>query len=528
MMDPLSDFGPDEPCWCDSGRKYQKCHGVVLTSDPGAPVPPDEADAIWLSPQTKISGGAIDSLLRQASGLPVYVPPPRPTQSAQRVHPVAVELAELPDRTPTLPVADIGKLRFERLSDLGLSDPVILRERLESMTTQQFDELTYVVLDLAKATLGSLVGQTATPDPPVVLWAGDEPVSRFLGRTLFWADQYLVEDPLADAMLSRSVGTQSLFEGLEKLIALRSLIELGLVVPIPSDLATAITADSTRAATEDDLTHDELVAWVDQQVHVEGPTAREALIVAVKDELTMGGIRFFLHGHIDRDSLDPNTHAFEISYLSPYRPGFDYAPWIAQSRGKVVADLLQETNRAIAVSGTFGGAPVTRVPFRARLLRHKGAAVNASSALVWADVPWLPDASPDLLAAISQEAEAVEALRARSRRAFAHANQSQDFDRVASALADELGEAARQLGSDIRTTKLWGSAGATASSLLSVGVGVTTGVVGGLLSAGIAAASSLPVIGQLREQHRRPAYALVMAKRDAEQLPKLERAKEGR
>jgi hypothetical protein len=118
---------------------------------------------------------------------------------------------------------------------------------------------------------------------------------------------------------------------------------------------------------------------------------------------------------------------------------------------------------------------------------------------------------------VSQETEAVEALRARSRRAFAQANRSDDFDRIASTLADELGEAARQLDSDIRTTTLWGSAGATASGLLSLGVGATTGVVGGLLSIGIAAASSLPVIGQLRQQRRQPAYALVMAKRDAEQ-----------
>jgi hypothetical protein len=489
----------------------------VLTSDLGAPVPPDEGGAVWLSPQTKVSGEAIESLLRQASGLPVYVPPPRPTQSAQRIHPVAIELADLPDRAPTLRLADIGKLRFERLSDLGLSDPVGLRGQLDGLTTEQFDELAYAVLDLAKATVSRLLEQTAALDPPVVLWAGDEPVGTFLGRTLFWADHYLVQDPLADAMLSDSVSTDSLLDGLEKLISLRSLIELGVVVPIPCDLATALTADSTRTATDDDLADSKLVAWVDQQLRVEGPTAREALIVAAKDEPTMGGIRFFLHGHIDRDSLDPKTRSFEISYLSPYRPGFDYGPWVAQSRGKVVADLLQETNRAIAVSGTFGGAPVTRVPFRARLLRQKGVAINASSSLVWADVPWLPGASPDVLAAVSQETEAVEALRARSRRAFAQANRSGDFDRVASTLADELGEAARQLNSDIRTTTLWGSAGATGSGLLSLGVGATTGVVGGLLSMGIAAASSLPVIGQLRQQRRQPAYALVMAKRDAEQ-----------
>jgi hypothetical protein len=44
-MNPLEKFGPNEPCWCGSGRKYKVCHGNHRpASQPGEAVPPDTAD----------------------------------------------------------------------------------------------------------------------------------------------------------------------------------------------------------------------------------------------------------------------------------------------------------------------------------------------------------------------------------------------------------------------------------------------------------------------------------------------------
>lgn len=512
-MDPLRDYLPDEPCWCGSDKAYIRCHGLVLTSDPGAPVPEeDDTKGVWISPQTRLSNEVLDSFARKTTGVPIFLPPPRPTPSVQRVHPVAVRMIDLPERTPTVSLDQVGKLRFEVLDELGLSDTAGLEDRVSGLTDEQFEELAYAILELAKASLSRLLDLAASPEAPVVLWADHEPIAELLGRTLFWADHYLVSDPLADAMLSPPVEARKLLEGVEKLLALRPLIELGVVVPIPSDFATALTASDTHAATEQDLDRPALVSWLDEQLIVEGPTAREALLIKVRDDLSIGGDRFFLHGHVLPGSVQDEARTFTTAFLTAYQSDFDYQPWIAQSRGKVVADLLQDTNRSIAVATTFGGVPLTRVPFRARLLRQKEQAAHPTAALAWADVPWLPLASPQRLAEISQQDEAVEALRARSRRAFAHAR-SDDFDRVAAELADELAEAAHELDAEIRTARRWALAGPGAFSALSLGLGATTGVVGGLLAVAGAVGTSLPVIGQLRQQRRRPGYAFVMAKR---------------
>ncbi len=512
-MDPLRDYLPDEPCWCGSDKAYIRCHGLVLSSEPGAPVPEDDDDeGVWISPQTRLSKEVLDSFALQMSGVPIFLPPPRPTPSVQRVHPVAVRMIDLPERTPTVSLDQIGKFRFEILDELALSDTADLRDRVSGLTDEQFEELAYAVLELAKASLSRLLEQAAWPEAPVVLWADDEPIAELLGRTLFWADHYLVADPLVDAMLSPPVEPRKLVEGVGMLLALRPLIELGVVVPIPSDFATALTASATHAATERDLDRAALISWLDGQLTVEGPTAREALLIKVRDDLSIGGDRFFLHGHIVPGSAQDETRTITTTYLTPYQSDFDYQPWIAQSRGNVVANLLQETNRSIAVATTFGGVPLTRVPFRARLLRQKEQVAHPTAALVWADIPWLPSSSPHRLAEISQQDEAVEALRARSRRAFAHARGG-DFDRVAAELADELTEAAHGLEAEIRTARRWALAGPGAFSALSIGLGATTGVVGGLLAVASAVGTSLPAIGQLRQQRRRPAYAFVMAKR---------------
>ncbi len=365
---------------------------------------------------------------------------------------------------------------------------------------------------MAKASVDRLFEEAAAATPPVVLWAEDDDVAGVIGRTLLWADRYLVPDSLADALLESRMRPADIEKGVRRLLDMRPLIELGVVVPVPSDLATTLSADATYEATEADLQRQDLMSWVDQQLLVEGPTAREALIIGARDDIALGGDYFFLHSHIDPDSVDAAKRIFRTRWLGEYRPGFDYDPWIAQSRGQVAAGLIQEINRSVSIAETFGGHTVTRAPFRARLLQRKNVQPDPSSALVWADVPWLPDASPDLLAKIASEDDAVEALRARMRRTFDRARDG-DLSAAAANLAGELDDAARELEQEIRRTRSWELLRPAPFLAVSVILGATTGPVGAAGALAAAAGSVLPAVGRLRHQHRHPAYALVMAKR---------------
>jgi hypothetical protein len=424
-------------------------------------------------------------------------------------------LAELPRRQPTVDQREIGRLRFEMLDGLGLGDPDSLSARVAGISTADLESLAYGVLDLAKASVDRLLEDSSSATPSVVLWAEHDAVAEVLGRTLLWADHYLVRDPLADALLTSRLRSHDIEQGIRKLLDVRSLTELGVVVPVPSDLATTVSATPTHDATEADLRHVDLVSWVDQQLMVEGPTAREALIISARDDLPLGGDRLYFHAHIGPESLDEESHTLHTRLLGDYRPGFDYGPWIAQSRQQVVADLIQATNRSISVAETFGGHAVTRAPFRARLLQQKNVEQDPTSALVWAEVPWLPEASPHQLAQIAAEDDAVEALRARARRAFGRAGGG-DLATVAESLAGELEEAARQLEGEMRNTRSWALLRPAPLLALSVGLGVTIGPVGAISALAGAVAATLPAVGGIRQQRKHPAYALVMAKRGNE------------
>jgi hypothetical protein len=66
---------------------------------------------------------------------------------------------------------------------------------------------------------------------------------------------------------------------------------------------------------------------------------------------------------------------------------------------------------------------------------------------------------------------------------------------------------------EMRTARRWSLFGPTPFLALSVALGVTTWPVGAIGAPAGVVGSVLPAVGQLREQRRRPAYALVMAKR---------------
>jgi hypothetical protein len=145
-------------------------------------------------------------------------------------------------------------------------------------------------LDLAKTTVDRLLVQAESEAPLSILWADDDDVATVIGRTLLWGDHYLIPDPLADALLQRPpVRSRNVEAAVRKMLELRALIELGVVVPVPNDVATILSARGAWEATESDPQRDELVSWVEAQLQVEGPTAREALIIGARDDLMLGG-----------------------------------------------------------------------------------------------------------------------------------------------------------------------------------------------------------------------------------------------
>lgn len=514
-MDPLGEFQAWETCWCGSQRRYDACHGRPIASAPGAPVPPDEEDRIWIAPHTSLTRSALDSMAAQVVGMPMSFPSTERSQPVQRVHPVAVKAAEIPIRRPTVSLAELNRLRFALLDDLGLGDADRLDRRAAELDDRRLDELAYGILDLAKASIDRLREEADGSAPPVSLWAEHDDVAQVIGRTLLWADRYLVPDPLADTLLAGRIRPADIADGVGKLLAIRPLVELGVVAPVPSDFATVLSAPAAAQATAADLSRPDLVQWVDEQLLIEGPTAREALIVGARDDVDLGGNHLYFHSHIDPGGFDETTGIVHTQLLSDYRPDFDYEPWVAQTRRQVVASLVQETNRSIAVAETFGGHAVTHAPFRARLLHRKSAAfANPASALLWADVPWLPNTSPRQLAEIASQDHAVEELRARARRAFERAR-GDDLARTAESLAGELDEAARELEHEIRTTRSWALVRPAPFVALSVVLGATAGPVGALSALAGAVGSTLPTAGQVRAQRRHSAFALVMAKRQS-------------
>jgi hypothetical protein len=421
----------------------------------------------------------------------------------------------LPRREPTVDLREIATMRFEMLDALGLGDLGALSARVGNLTDRDVDELAYGALDLAKASVDRLLEESSSATPPVVLWADGDSVPEVVGRTLLWADRYLVPDSLADALMGPTLRPTDLERGLIRLLEIRPLIELGVVVPVLSDLAIVLSAEAAHEATNSDLGQPELVNWVDQQLLVEGPTQREVLIIGARDDVALGGDHLELFSHIDPAGLDEENHITRGRLLGPYRPDFDYAPWISQTRRKVIAQLVRDANQAVAVAQTFGGHAVTRAPFRARLLHRKSVPLDAASALVWADVPWLPTTPANRLAEIAAQDAAVEALRAHSRRAFDRAGRG-ELATVAVDLAGELEEAAHELEDDIRTNRSWGLIRPAPLLTASVVLGATTGPVGAGAALLGAVGGVVPTIGQARRFRRHPAYALVMAKRGHE------------
>lgn len=534
--DPLQPLSRNQSCWCGSGRKYKLCHGRGPRWPPGAPLPddPPENGGIWVAPDVALEPEAIEDLTRQMTGAPIWTPSDEPAQRPMIVDSFSAQLARVPAKDPLLSLAQVGMMRNDGIAALGLAseDEHFLRERLSSMSDADHAALVQVVFSSGKETLDHLQAVAAAQQSPTAVWAGDADPRRMAGQTLLWADHYLAEDRVAEDLLRRPEREQAetLARAFAREARLRALLAVGAIALVPQAVISVLTSDVTYAATEGDLDNTELVSWVLSQLMVEGPTAREVAFVTARDHDELG--QMYMYGRIDQDehgrAIEVDEGVFQTSSLvHRYDSQHDYEPWIAQMRRQSAARLLQNFNLDLAIAEAVGGHYVARTPFAGRLLVHKGREPALPQPLVWADIPALPQADAGTLARIAAEDETVHALRRTIRRTFSVAGGQASAS--AQELALQLAEDADALERTIVREDRWklaipaslSAAGIAIGALAGGPLGAAAGALGGL--AGLA-----PIRADTAARRENPAYAVVIARRDAADVATTSRKQEKR
>lgn len=514
-MNPFDCFSPTDGCWCGSGDTYGNCHGLDRRSAPGEAVPGDLPDgSIFLAPRVAVHPSVLTDWIGRAGELLIRAPSDEPSQPPVVVPATAIRLSRVEKREPTLPFAQLAAMRFEQLDALGLGKAESARERLSGLTTDEEDALAHAIIDTASASLARALDQGRSDDRPSTIWVGADAPLVTMRKTLLWADHYVVADKVADGLL-RSPGNPARFqEDFLELLRLRPLLEAGVVVAIPEDLVTVATNDKVIELTEADLSDRQLMSWVTSQLLIEGPTARSALFVRPRDGVDLDEEGFFLHGRINPESLDEDTGIFETMMLGRFDPTFDYSPWIDHCRNQAAARFVQQANFHLAVADILGGRFVTASPFKARLLARRGR-LSAPAAAVWADMPVPRDGDVAAIARALREDEAVEALRAKVRRAFRRIESAAPEQQICEVedFAAELDEAATALKKTISTERRWQAVVPGALTAVSValagGGSLEATALGGLSGLG---QTLLPYVGTARNRRRQGVFAWLLAR----------------
>ncbi len=510
--DPFESPSRNQPCWCGSSRKYKLCHGTGPRWPAGAPLPEEEPkDGIWISPDTTLSQKALDGLVAQMSGAPIWAPSDEPKQRPLVVEEFSARLASVPLLRPTVSLKAIAAERNDGLDALGLgsddSDRVL--RRLRDCSGGDRERLADAVFGAGKRTLDRLREQSMEAEPPVALWAGGADPARIAGQTLLWADHYLVDDAVAAALLTGD--DEQLAQSLAAELRLRPLLEAGVVVLVPEQLAQVLAAQPAYAATEEDLGRADFLKLVLSQLWLEGPTAREALLVHARDGDDLGQV--FFYGRIEATG-DDGTFTTS-SLVDRYDPAHDYRPWMEQVRRQSAAQLVQELNLNVAIAQHLGGQRLALTPFEARLLRGKGQGAGTPSPLLWTDVPSLPSADAATIAHIAAEDATVAALRQTVRRGLVSAS-GNGGRHGAAEIAQQLREDAEALRTSMQRDRLWqvGAPGGLGVAGLVLGA-VTGGPLGAAAAALSAVAGLTPAIADRRAQKSQAAYAVLLADRRA-------------
>ncbi len=380
---------------------------------------------------------------------------------------------------------------------------------------QDRDGLAYGLRDLALAAVHLLIDLAQrTADRPIILWAEDADPVRLLGQTLLWADHVCISDQVFDAIMNDR-SEEELQQAITEQYRLRPLIEAGVVIPVPTELALAARSEAVQQTTAADLATPEITNWVRSQLIFEGPTAREALFVTALDDIEKFP-RFWLYSHIDRTGPEvvDASGRFRTQLLKKYDPNHDYRPWKKLVSDQATAHYVQRLNERLLTGDLFAADYLTRSPFEARLLRLKGREMTSPAhAALWANVPVLPEANPRVLAQAAAEDEAVEDLRVQIRGALHAARTIGERAEALSNLAAQLAHAGRQLDRAVRTERRWQAIGPAIAGAGALALGAAGGLPGVAAGALSMAGSLLPYIAARRNRRHRAAFLFYSAQR---------------
>ncbi|MBL7261577.1 SEC-C domain-containing protein [Paractinoplanes lichenicola] len=493
-MDPLRDFGRNDPCWCGAARKYKACHGRHQPpSVPGQPiVHPDDADRVWLSPTTSMTR---DALRRPDAGVPLVLPLGRPQSRPVDIDPAVQVLLDAP-RYTTQPLPVLGKQRFEVFDH----------------TQHDRDALADGVADIAVAVSQALGELDLRPGGrPTILWNDEVDAARFVGQTLLFADHVCVPDRVFAALIDDR-DDDTVREAIAEQRRLRPLIEAGVVVPVPEALGVAAQAGAVDAMTQRDLRRRDLTDWVRSQLIVEGPTAREAMFINAIDDFDSGQMWLLSRRTVVNEQPD-GRNAFTADLLGNYDPAHDYDPWKQQNLDKAVGEYLRHANERLIAGKVFAADYLTTSPFRARLLARKGALPDQPiHSAVWADIPILPGADPATVARAAAEDEAVEDLRQKVRNALRGARDLGAGADALTGLGDELAHASRKLQAAVHTERRWKVLVPALAGLGAIALGAAgpAAIVGGVLSV---VGGLVPNLADSAARRREAAYLFYLANR---------------
>lgn len=505
LSDPLGSRSAEEPCWCGSGYEYATCHGNhEPASEPGAPLPPDDSEKIFISPTVAVARGAFAR--QPLGGAPITMPAGAPASVPVRYTTWDAELASTtPHGGSALSIVEVGRLRVEVLRTLASrpdTDDVVP------------DDVIRGVYELTAQTLSTVAELAGQQPRRTMLWNAELDIAPFMGRTLLLADHVLFPDTVFGAVL-RGARSADVRKAASAQLQHAALVAAGVAVPVPEGVAMAARGQEVLQLTDRDLARPALVPWVREQLIIEGPTAREVLFFRAKDDYAKEPDGFVLHGRIDNASLD-DTGGFRTRMLHPYEPDYDYQPWIRQEIDKYISKLVQRTNERVVTADVFGCEFVSASLFEARMLRrrHPQDTRHPSQAAMWANIPLLPSLSGPDLAKVLRHEGAVEDLRRQVRASLVTArSDTQSVDAITD-LAHELEAASHRLAATAVRDRAWQGAvpaGLGGASLL---VGAFTGGLPALTAGALGVLSGLaPYLGARLAAHRDAAYLFVAARR---------------
>ncbi|MFY0408710.1 SEC-C domain-containing protein [Solicola sp. PLA-1-18] len=503
-MDPLAELGRNDRCWCGSHLKYKHCHGDKRpASVAGAPLPPDWPGCRYISPSMSVRTEALTESL--SPGTPIYLPPTEPAPSAIAYTNWEHELSKTALKPGEhLDPAVLGKLRVE-----------VLR-RVSTLTGDGSpeDNVVEALYRLAAETLRTVDSLSRRRPKPTVLWNEELDVPTFLGRTLLLADHVLVPDDLF-AALTRSADLETFRRLAKAQLELSDLISNGLVVFVPRGVAMAHRGPAAQQLTARDLADGRLVDWVRDQLIVEGPTARETLLVSAGDDLSTDPVNFWMYGRVEPGSFDNEAGTFMWGSLQPYDAGHDYAPWMRQVVNSATSMFIQRTNERLVSADVFAAEYVSASMFEARLLRRQGTGTGGvAQSAIWADVPALPDLkSPDLARALLNEA-AVADLRDQVRVSVMTARAPGEQVDALTHLAHGLEAASHKLERKMSSDRFWQAISPATLGTAGLFIGGIFGGLPGLVGGGLGAAAGLtPYLGTRLTDRRDAAYLFVAGRR---------------